>query len=397
MSGPAVPTRRAVSLVIGRELSERTRQRSFAVSTGVTLLIVLAIAILPGLGDDGPATYDVGVVGTVGASLADALHQVDLGRSVRVRTRELATRAEADRLVKAGTLDAAVDGGSVVVGEELDGELEALVQLASRAVRTQQALDAAGVSGDEASAITDPPPLETVALDPPDRERDDRRTLVTFGVFFVFGQIFGYGFAVASSVVEEKSSRVVELLLAKIRPSQLLTGKIIGVGALGFAQLLVFIIVGLVAATAAGSIDMPPGVPAAAALVLGWFILGFTFYSALFAMAGAVASRVEELQNTSSPITAVIMSGYVAAIMTAGEPGSALARVASFIPPYTPLVMPIRIVDGEAAGWEIAAATALTLFASVVVVRLAARVYAGGALRTRGRIKLKEAFSGAPT
>lgn len=397
MSRSAASGRRAVALVIRRELSERTRQRSFAISTGVTLLIVLAIAILPGLGDDGPTTYDVGVAGDSGAPLADALLQVDLGPTVTVKIRELATRAEAERLVKAGTLDAAVDGDSVIVDEELDGELEALVQLASRDVRTQQALEAAGVSGHEATAITDPPALETVALDPPDRERDDRRTLVTFGVFFIFGQIFGYGFAVASSVVEEKSSRVVELLLAKIRPSQLLTGKIIGVGALGFAQLLLFIMVGLVAAAAAGSIDMPPGVPTAAALVLGWFILGFTFYSALFAMAGAVASRVEELQNTSSPITAVIMSGYVAAIMTAGEPGSAVAQVASFIPPYTPLVMPIRIAAGEAAGWEIAVATALTLLASVIVVRLAARVYAGGALRTRGRIKLKEAFSSSPT
>jgi len=391
---PGLTPRRAVMLIIRRELSERTRQKSFLISTGVTLLIVLAIAVLPGLlGDDGPKTYDIGVVGAGGAPLAEALPRVDLGSDVRVTTRTLADRAEAERLVEDGTLDAAVDGDAVVVDEELGGELEALVQLANRDVRAQQALVAAGVSGDQARAITDPPPLRTVALDPPDRERDDRRTLVTFGVFFVFGQIFGYGFAVASSVVEEKASRVVELLLAKIRPRELLTGKIIGVGALGFGQLVLFMAVGLAAATASGSIDLPPGTAGAAVLVLGWFLLGFILYSALFAMAGAVASRVEELQNTSSPITFLIMAGYIGTVAAAGDPGGAVARVTSFFPFWAPLVMPIRMAAGEATAGEVVIVTALVLVTAVVVVRLAARIYAGGALRTRGRIKLREAMS----
>ena len=393
---PGLTPRQAVFIVIRRELSERTRQRSFAISTGITLFIVLAIAVLPGLfRDDGPKVFDVGVLGAGAAPLAEALQRVDLGDDFKVNTRTLADRAEADRLVKDGTLDAAVDGGTVIVQEDLQGELEALVQLANRDVRTQQALAAAGVAGDQASAITNPPALETAAIDPPNQEQDERRTLVTFGVFFVFGQIFGYGFAVASSVVEEKSSRVVELLLAKIRPGELLTGKIVGVGLLGFGQLVLFMVVGVIAATAAGSIDFPPGVGGAAAIVLGWFLLGFAVYSSLFAMAGAVASRVEELQNTSSPITFVIMAGYVGTIAAAGDPGGAVARVTSFFPFWAPLVMPIRMAAGEAPAWEVALVLAIVLLTIVVVVRMAARIYAGGALRTRGRIKLKEAFADA--
>jgi len=251
------------------------------------------------------------------------------------------------------------------------------------------------VSGAQATAITDPAPLRTATLDLPNQARDDRRGLVTFGVFFVFGQIFGYGFAVASSVVEEKSSRVVELLLAKIRPRELLTGKIVGVGVLGFAQLVLFFAVGLAAATLSGSIDMPPGLAGAAGLVLGWFLLGFALYSALFAMAGAVASRVEELQNTSSPITFMIMAGYIGTIAAVGDPGGGVARVTSFVPFWAPLVMPIRMAGGNVPVWEVVVITALVLVTIVVVVRLAARIYAGGALRTRGRIKLKEAYSDA--
>jgi ABC-2 type transport system permease protein len=129
--------------------------------------------------------------------------------------------------------------------------------------------------------------------------------------------------------------------------------------------------------------------------VLGWFLLGFALYSALFAMSGAVASRVEELQNTSSPITFVIMAGYVGTIAAAGDPGSTVARVTSFVPVWAPLVMPIRMAAGEVAAWEVAVVTVLVLVTIVVVVRLAARIYAGGALRTRGRIKLREAYSDA--
>jgi len=386
--------RQAVTLIIRRELRERTRQRAFVVSTGITLLIVLAIAIVPGLGgDDGPQKFDVGVVGAPAEQLVTALERIDLGGDVKVMARTVADRAEAERLVEDGDLDAAIDGDSVIVKEELGGELESVVQLANREVRVDQALGEAGLSPEQAVAILAPTPLDTAAIDPPDDEQDDRRALVTFGVFFVFGQIFGYGFAVASSVVEEKSSRVVELLLAKIRPGELLTGKIVGVGVLGFAQLALFMVVGLVAATATGTIDLPPGVGGAFVLVMGWFLLGFAIYSALFAMAGAVASRAEELQNTTSPITFLIMAGYFGTFAAIGDPAGLMARVMSWVPFWSPLVMPIRMAAGEVPAGEAAAVTALVLVTVVVVIRLSSRIYAGGALRTRGRIKLKEALA----
>ena len=326
--------------------------------------------------------------------MAGALEQVDLGGDTKVKTRVVPDSAEARRLVDTGDLDAAVDGDVVIVKDKLKNELEALLQIANRDLRTQQALAAAGVSEQEGKAITEPPPLEVVPIEPPNSERDQRRTLVTFGVFIVLSQLFAYGFAVASSVVEEKASRVVELILAKIRPSYLLAGKIVGVGALGFGQLVLYFGVGLVAATAAGSIDLPPGIPSAAALVLGWFVLGFTFYASLFAMAGAVASRVEELQNTTAPITFVLMGGYLAAIITTGDPGGPVARIASFLPPSAPMVMPIRMAAGEAAAWELVVSVAVVLASVALVVRIAGRVYSGGALRTRRRVKLREAIAG---
>jgi ABC-2 type transport system permease protein len=399
MTARPMSGRRAVLLVIRRELVERTRQRAFVISTGVTLLIVLAIAIIPGLGgDDGPKKFDVGVVGPPAGQLVDALERIDLGGDVKVTARTVADRAEAERLVEEGGLDAAVDGDDVIVEEDLDGDLEAVVQLANREVRVDRALAEAGISPEAAVAITAPAPLQPTPIKPPDPEQDDLKGLVTVGVFFVFGQIFGFGFAVASSVVEEKSSRVVEILLAKIRPRELLTGKIVGVGTLGFLQLALYMVVGLVAATLTGSIDLPPGLAGAFVLVLGWFLLGFAIYSALFAMAGAVASRAEELQNTTSPITFIIMAGYFGTFAAIAEPAGLPARVMSWVPFWSPLVMPIRMASGEVPVWEAVAVIALVLVTVSLVVRLSARIYTGGALRTRGRIKLKEALaaSGRP-
>ncbi len=396
-------SRRAIGLVVRRELRERIRQRSLAVSSGITLAIVLAIAILPAVfDDDGPTRYDVGVVepGGAGAGASDAagfaeqLERVDLGAGVSVRTRTVDDRSEAERLVLDGTLDAVVDGEEVIVGEELGDELGAVVQLANRALLTDAALSAAGVDEEQAAAITDPPPLRTEALDPPGGEADERSNLVNIGVFFAFGQLFGYGIAVGSSIVEEKSSMVVELLLAKLRPAELLAGKILGVGVLGFAQLVLFYAVGLAAASASGTVDLPPGTVGATVLVLAWFTVGFALYSCLFAMAGAVASRVEELQNTSTPVSMVLMASYFVAISATGDPASGLARVASLLPPTAPMLMPIRIAAGEAVVWEVVASLALVLVTIVGVVRLAGRIYAGGALRTRGKISLRRAYAG---
>ena len=186
---------------------------------------------------------------------------------------------------------------------------------------------------------------------------------------------------------------MVELLLAKIRPRALLTGKIVGVGILGLAQLALYMVVGLIAASATGSIDLPPGVGGAFGLVLGWFLMGFAIYSALFAMSGAVASRAEELQNTTSPITFLIMAGYFGTFAAIGDAGGLMARIMSWVPFWSPLVMPVRMASGGVPAWEALAVIALDLLTVAVVVRLAARIYSGGALRTRGRIKLKEALA----
>ncbi len=385
-----------IRLVAGREIRERVRSKAMRVSTGVTLLIILAVAVLPGLiGDDGPTTYDVGVFGPSAGALADRLPVVAAlsGEDVALDVRRLSDVAEAERLVGDGDLDAAVGDREVVVDEELGDRLGFLVQEASRQVAGEAALATAGVGADVAERVLIPEPLEVRALDPPSEEETEREGMVFVGTLLLYGQLLGFGYWVASGVVEEKASRVVEILLAKAPAAQLLAGKVVGIGVIGLGQLIAFVVLGLAAAAASGTVDLPPETVPVALQVVVWFVLGFAFYSSLFAVGGALASRVEELQSTTTPLTFVVMASFFAAITTGGDPGGPVARVATYLPPSAPLVMPIRVAAGEVGPATVVISVAIVLVAIVGVVVLAGRVYAGGALHLRGQLKLRAALA----
>jgi ABC-2 type transport system permease protein len=196
-------------------------------------------------------------------------------------------------------------------------------------------------------------------------------------------------------MVEEKTSRVVEVLLAKVPPARLLAGKVVGIGLLGFAQLLVLVAVGLVAVALAGSVDLPPGLAGAALSILGWFALGYAFTSCMFAVAGALASRMEELQNTAGVLNLVMVASFLVAVIGSGDPDGAVLRIGSFLPPSAPLCMPLRMANGTAEPWEVVLSVAVVLAATAVLVPIAGRVYRGGALETRRQVRLRQAWRGA--
>jgi len=383
-----------VRLVAAREIRERLRSKAFKISTGVSLAFILAVAILPGvLDDDGPTTYDVGVFGQVADQLAGRLPVVAaLGDNLAVDVRRLADVAEGQRLVESGDLDAAVGDGQVVVEKNLGARLGFLVQEANRQVVGEATLAAAGVRGEVVGRVLMPQPLNVRALDPESKADSERKALVFFGTILLYGQLLGFGYWVASGVVEEKASRVVEILLAKAPPGQLLAGKVTGIGVVGLAQLVGFVTVGLTTAAVAGTVDLPPETISVAVQVIGWFVLGFAFYACLFAVGGALASRVEELQSTTTPLTFLAMGSFFAAVTSGGDPGGPVARVATFLPFSAPMVLPIRVAAGEVSLPVVLMSVAIVLISIVAVMALAARVYAGGALHLRGQLKLRNAL-----
>ncbi len=357
-------------------------------------MIILALAIVPSLlDDDGPTTYDIGVAGPDAAELQDAL-AAPIDPDVQVDVSTVDDRSAAEDLVNDGELDAVIDGTTVLVEEEASDQLLVVLETANRSRLLQSALTEEGVPPEQAAAVTEVAPLEVDALDPVDEEENTRRDLAMVGSFLLYGQIIGFGFWVAGGVVEEKTSRVAEVLLAKVRPLSLMVGKVLGLGLLGLGQLMVFIGVGLGAAIAVDTVDLPPGWASVVALLVVWFLLGYAFYASLYAMAGVIAARQEEMQSTTTPITFVLIAAFFAVFAAAAEPEGTVATVTTFLPPSAPLVVPVRIAAGAIPAWQVVAAVVITVATIVVLLRLAARIYAGGLLRTR-KVSLAQAWRSA--
>jgi ABC-2 type transport system permease protein len=389
--GPSPTDRRAYRLVARREFVERARDRSFLISTSITLLILVGFIVGNAVFNKGTA-FDLGLVGPASSSPGHDVVAAGRAQGVRVTLHQFASASSANGALEKGTIEAAlIDGVQIEVKAQPPDQLVGLIQAAAQAERARGALKQAGLSPDEIDQVLAPPPLPVRSLSPVDPHRSANSTVAFVGVLLLYGQLFGFGFAVASGVVEEKASRVVELLLATIRPSELLRGKILGIGALGLAQLLFIGTVGLVVAKAAGTLEFPAGALGTAGLVVLWFVLGFAFYSSLFAVAGALVPRQEELQNTLTPLSLVILGSFFVSITALDNPASGLARVASLLPPSAPLVMPPRLILGRASLWEAGLAVAISLAATAALIPFAARLYSGAVLRTR-RVKIREAW-----
>jgi ABC-2 type transport system permease protein len=387
---PGMRERRSLwPIVARREFVERVRDRGFQVSTSITLVLLVGIVVISALFNR-PTRFDLAVVGegsnTIARDVALAARSLDVG----VDLHQLADAAQARRAVDAGDADAAiVDGQRIVVRAEPPAQLVGLIQAASLRERSKQALVASGLTEQQVDQALQQAPLAVDALEPVNAKRREAASVAFVGVLILYGQLFAYGYWVASGVVEEKSSRVVEVLLATVRPSHLLRGKIFGIGLLGLAQLLLIGIVGFVAAKAVGSLDFPSEAISTLGLVLVWFVLGFFFYASLFAVAGSIVSRQEDLQTTMTPLTIVIVASFFIGIGATGSPDSTLAVVASLLPFSSPLVMPTRIALGEAAWWEIAASVVVSVAATAALIPIATTIYSRALLRS-GRVRIRQ-------
>jgi ABC-2 type transport system permease protein len=383
----------AVRLVARREIVERVRERSFLISTSVMAIIVVLVVVLSSVfGSDGAS--DVGVTDPVSASVAQAAGAAARGSDNEIHVHGVAPGLVRERLAD-GTLDVVVSRGAIRAQDEPDKQLVALLQAANRQVSAQRTLERAGVGGPTLQRALDPPPLRVATVKPVDPVADAEAGFAFFAVLLLYGQLLTYGYWVAAGVVEEKASRVIEVVLAALRPRQLLAGKVLGLGLLALGHLLLIAVIGLGAASATGALDVTGTMVSAAALALGWFVAGYAFYACAFACAGALVPRQEELQSATMPLTMAILISFFVSFAVNENPDGTLAHVTAFIPTTAPLTMPGRIITGNAGTVEIVASFAVTLLAAAALIPLAARIYEGGVLRTGSAVKLREAWRSA--
>jgi ABC-2 type transport system permease protein len=317
---------------------------------------------------------------------------------------DVASDAVARSRLQKGSLDVALSvGANGAVAEvrgsvgyfqvqTLDPTLRALLQAILNVAHLRQVLGAAGVPAATIRAALAPVPLRTTALQPPPTGQvaHDIAALATGILLYV--SLGGYGAAVASGVAQEKTTRVAEVLLGAVRPSQLLAGKVVGIGVCGLGQLGIAAGAGLLANAVVQSAVIPATVWVLLPAILLWFVLGYAFYAFAYAAAGALVGRQEEVQFVSLPITLPILAGFLLTYLTIASPGAGWIRLLSFLPPLAPILMPARLALGAVAGWEMAVAVLLTLGGVYGMARLAARIYAPALVRGGARLSWRAAL-----
>ena len=223
-----------------------------------------------------------------------------------------------------------------------------------------------------------PVPVTSVELGQVAGRSPDDETAAFIMTLVLFGAISTYGAMVLSGVVEEKSSRTVEVLLARMPARNLLAGKIAGIGLLGLAQIAATAIVAVAVGAMVDSVDIPAVRDSVIAWAVVWFLLGYALYATVFGTLGSLASRTEDASSVTGPVTIVLVLGFMVSFATIGSADTTWAQLVSWFPLTAPLAMPNRIAMGAATWWDPLVAVVLTLVAIAGLVVLGGRIYDPG-------------------
>ena len=380
-------------LVARREMRERSRSRAFRASVVLMIVAVAAVLILPALlKPDG--TRDIGVTGPAPAALAATIGQQARAAGITARLHPYASLGPGEQAVRDGRLDVLVAGVQRLEWRgQPDEQLKAVVTGAIQLATVRERAGAAGISPGALAALLAPVSVTSVQLGsvPGRSPGDETAVLIMTGVLFFGISVFGQ--MVLTGVLEEKASRVVEVLLARIPARTLLAGKITGIGLLGLAQLGLTALAALVAVAAMPSIDVPAVRGTVLAWALIWFVLGYALYATVYGALGSLGSRVEDAQSVAGPVMIAMVVAYFASFLMIGQPDSAAAKAISYFPLTAPMAMPGRIAMGATAWWEPVAAAALTLAAIAGLVRLAGHVYTSAILHSGSALSLRDVWS----
>lgn len=361
----AVSGWQATKLVAAREMRTKLRDRAFLIGSIFTLVIVAGATILPSFFSGGATT--VAVVG-------EAAQRAATAAGAEITTADSDAAAEA--LVRDGTVDAALipdTAGSSPFGVSI------------------VALDEA--PSDLVASLSVPTPVQLL-------EPSDIDPALAFFIPFAFAIVFfmtslTFGLSIAQSVVEEKQTRIVEILVAAIPVRALLAGKVLGNTVLAVGQIVLIVAAALVGMRISGTDLFTGDVLAQLSTAILWFVpfflLGFLLLAGLWAVAGALVSRVEDLGSATTPVQLLVMLPFFGVIYGSSQP--TVMSWLSYVPFSSPTAMPVRIFTGDTAGiWEPLLSLAVLAVTATLTVLLAARLYQGSVLRTNGRTSYAQAW-----
>jgi len=355
-------TAQGVWLVAEREIGSKLRSKAFVISTAILFIGALALVIWGGF-------QAASSSGTPVAVTADATQYVSDTEGLDVT--EVSDRSAAESLVETGDVDAAIvaDSSSPL----------GFTVIADSSPPTQLLLTLAQV-----------PPVEL--LNPDDVNAAlGYIAAIGFGIVFLLAASL-FGGTIAQSVVEEKQTRVVELLISAIPVRVLLAGKVIGNTILAMAQILILAAIAIIGLTITGQTELLQGLGVPIAWFAVFFFFGFILLASLFAAAASMVSRQEDIGSTTTPLTMLIMAPYFLVIFFNDNP--VVLGVMSYVPFSAPVGMPMRLFLGEAQWWEPLVSLVILVATCVAAILVGARIYQNSLLRMGARVKLTEALNG---
>lgn len=353
-----------VGLIAGREITMRLRSTAFLVSTGVLMLAVLASVVLGSLfgGQSEPAK-----VAVVGAAASSA----QLEGNPALEAVPVDDEAAGEALLRDGSVEA------IIVPEASDPTGIAVIGLDQTPGGVVQAL-----SVQPAVEL-----LEPAAVDP------TLAYLIAFGfgiVFFMSAITFGT--TIAQSVVEEKQTRVIEILLSTVSARELLTGKVIGNSVLAFGQILAIAGLAILGLLVTGQRVLLGGLGSSVIWFVAFFAIGFVMLAALYAATAAMVSRSEDIGSVTSPVMMLVMIPYFLVVFFFDDP--TVLSIMSYVPFSAPVGMPVRIFLGQAEWWEPVLSLGILVATTLLALAVGDRIYRNSLLRTGSRVKLAEALRG---
>jgi ABC-2 type transport system permease protein len=412
---------RELSIVLQREFLERVRSRSFALSTMLTPIFFLLVLVGPLLSDgmiDGDdhfiAVLDQSGL-TLGPEVASTLSLAggsgaDEYHAAAIASTRAATQDSLIGVVLAGELDGLVQlppdvlqGGSVqyLARSVTDPRIQSQISQAVTSAVQGRRLSIAGIDRDSLDSIMAPVPVEAARLTREGETGESAESGMIFSIlvgFALYMLIMLYGVQVLQSVQEEKTNRIAEILVSSVHASQLMLGKVLGVGLAALLQIVIWLLLAVAVAPAlaalagepTGAAEVAAGLatrtdPGLLAVVLAYLLLGFFLYASLFAAAGAAAGSTEDAQRFTLPL---VMPLVVPMLLTRGivaAPDGALALTLGWFPLTMPLTMPMRIGAGGTTPLEVGASLVVLLASVVGLGVIAGKIYRIGILSTGRR------------
>jgi ABC-2 type transport system permease protein len=386
-----------IRVIAAREFMARIRTRVFAIATVLTVIAIGGYILLQAyvFNKSTTTSLDVGFVGAA-QSISAPVRAEAAGAGETITVHDYTSVAAGKADVQSGALDALVTGSgastTVAVQSAVDPTLETALNDQARQQVLTEYLTQHGLSPSDALGQLNFS-VTVNELSPVNAARVEQIVIGLLVAGTLYVTMIIYGQLVAAGVIEEKSNRIVEILLATVRPWQLMLGKITGIGLVALVQVVLVAGVALVLASATKLVSIPTLSVDVVVSGIVWFVLGYLMYALLFAAAGSMVSRQEDVSAVALPVISVLVATWILALTVAApDPGSIGTTVLSFIPVMSPVIMPVRIAAGVAPFWQVATSVVLVIATIFLFAAIAGRIYRNSVLRVGRRVTLSEAF-----